>query len=340
MPRFERCRLSLLGSIADARAIDALTAALKDMDAEVREHAARALGRIARGQRQGPGRFPVANLELKALEREIQNVQKVEIDKVHKQMAKVYQDLGHETNWSWSWGSLDPHEMVDAAMRQADKAFKQYEENWRQLEQGKGWWQPDQGSGCGGRTICGARRNRRVEPTVVGSVGEAQVNRPRSTPAAINEQIAALSATDPAARGLAACYLSGMGGRASAAVPALVRLLPDATPIDPIACRGDAFWGMGFNGPAKSSPGMEAARALGFIGEAALEPLLQVVGQNNPAVRRHTAHALAFIRAERSLTALLTLAKDPDALVRVGSGHRAWSAGRSSRFRCAGRAHA
>ena len=149
------------------------------------------------------------------------------------------------------------------------------------------------------------------------AVGEGQVSRPRSTPAAISEQINSLSSTDPAARALAACYLGGMGGRASAAVPSLLRLLSDATPTDPVACRGDAFWGMGFNGPTKSSPGMEAARALGFIGEAALEPLLLAVGQNNPALRRHAAHALTFIRGERSLTALLTLAKDPDTLVRV-----------------------
>jgi HEAT repeat protein len=145
---------------------------------------------------------------------------------------------------------------------------------------------------------------------------EAQISRPRSTPAAINEQIAALSSPDPAARALAACYLGGMGRRASAAVPALMRLLSEATSIDPIACQGDAFWAMSFTGRMKSSPGLEAARALGFIGETALEPLLQVVGQDNPVVRRHVAHALGFIRTESSLTAVLRLAKDPDASVR------------------------
>ena len=146
---------------------------------------------------------------------------------------------------------------------------------------------------------------------------EAQVGRPRSTPAAINEQIAALSSTDPAARALAACYLGGMGRRAGAAVPALARLLPDTTSIDPVACRGDAFWAMGVNGRTKSSPGLEAARALGFIGEASLDPVLQAVGQDNAAVRRHAAHALGFIRNERSLTALVALTKDSDALVRA-----------------------
>jgi HEAT repeat protein len=150
---------------------------------------------------------------------------------------------------------------------------------------------------------------------LAGSV-EAQVNRPRSTPAAINEQIAGLSATDPAARALAACYLGGMGRRAAAAVPSLMRMLADGTSIDPVACRGDAFWAVSFHGRTKSSPGLEAARALGSIGEASLEPVLQTVGQSNPVVRRHVAHALAMIRHERSLTALLTLAKDADALVR------------------------
>ena len=73
---------------------------------------------------------------------------------------------------------------------------------------------------------------------------EAQIGRPRSTPAAINEQIAALSSSDPSARALAACYLGGMGRRATAAVPALMRLLADATSVEPMACRGDAFWAM------------------------------------------------------------------------------------------------
>jgi HEAT repeat protein/beta-lactamase regulating signal transducer with metallopeptidase domain len=130
-----------LGAIADPRAIDALTAALKDMDAEVRERAAVALSRIARGQRRRPGRFPVADRDFKQLEREVEKVHKVELEKVHKEMTRVYQDM--EKASAAFHGSLDPREMVDAAMRQADKAFKQYEESWRQLEQGKGWPQPD-----------------------------------------------------------------------------------------------------------------------------------------------------------------------------------------------------
>jgi vesicle coat complex subunit len=125
-----------LGSIADPQAIDALTAALKDTDPEVREHAARALSRIARGQRRGGGRFPVANFEIKEWQQGVEKIQKVEMEKVHKQVAKAHQEMN-----SWSLGPLDPREMVDEAMRQADKAFKQYEDSWRQLE-ANGWVEP------------------------------------------------------------------------------------------------------------------------------------------------------------------------------------------------------
>jgi HEAT repeat protein len=151
----------------------------------------------------------------------------------------------------------------------------------------------------------------------VSDTSEAQINRPRSTPAAIKEQTAGLSASDPAARALAACHLGGMGRRAATAVPALMRLLADATPVDWIACHSGAFWTSNFNDRTKSSPGLEASRALGLIGEASLDSLLQMTGQSNPVVRRHVAHALGMIRHERSLPPLLTMAKDADAQVRA-----------------------
>jgi hypothetical protein len=56
-------------------------------------------------------------------------------------MEKVYQNL-EMTKMKSSWvGALDPREIVDEAMRQADKAFKQSEDSWRQLE-ANGWVEP------------------------------------------------------------------------------------------------------------------------------------------------------------------------------------------------------
>ena len=63
--------------------------------------------------------------------------------------------------------------------------------------------------------------------------------RPPQTPEGVREQIARLSAPDPIARAFAACFLAEMRRDASPALQALRRLLADATPIDPIACRRD-----------------------------------------------------------------------------------------------------
>jgi hypothetical protein len=131
-----------LGAIADARALDALTAALKDADPRVRERAAIALSRIARGQRRGTGPFPIADSNFKQLEHEIVRVQQVELEKVQKQLSKWQLDFGKGSASAWDSDSLDPREMVDAAMRQADRAFKQYEDNWRHFEQDKGLPEP------------------------------------------------------------------------------------------------------------------------------------------------------------------------------------------------------
>src|SRR5688572_30670437 len=107
--------------------------------------------------------------------------------------------------------------------------------------------------------------------SVVASAKADQV-RPRSTPEAIQAQITALSGSDPVRRAMAACYLGAMGRRAEAAVPALLRLLADGTPITPVDCWSD-----------RSSPGFEAARALASIrSEAAIEPLLEALRSPNP----------------------------------------------------------
>lgn len=134
----------------------------------------------------------------------------------------------------------------------------------------------------------------------------AQTRPPRPTPDAIREQIAALSAADPVARARAACVLASMGDHAEAAVPALLQALTDTTPIEAFACHQTA-----------SSPGLEAARALGAIGStAAVEPLLQALRSANRDVRRNAALALGRIRDPRATDPLIAALRDEDALVR------------------------
>jgi len=64
-----------------------------------------------------------------------------------------------------------------------------------------------------------------LSAVAVAEADAAQLRPWRATPEAIRDQVAALSATDPSARALAACRLRSMGQRAEEAVPALMRLL-------------------------------------------------------------------------------------------------------------------
>jgi len=121
--------------------------------------------------------------------------------------------------------------------------------------------------------------------SAVASVQAEQGRWPRATPEAIRDGTAALSAPDPVARALAACRLGAMGERAEMAMPALMRLLADASPIVPVDCRS-----------TNSSPGLEAARALASIGSAAaIDPLLDALRSPNPELRRNAARALGLI---------------------------------------------
>jgi HEAT repeat protein len=159
-----------------------------------------------------------------------------------------------------------------------------------------------------------------IAPVVCLAAADAQIRPPRPTPDGIREQIAALSAPDPVARAFAACYLAGMGRRAEAAVPALIRVLADATPIDPVACQGNYGGGFTLQTGRKSSPGLEAAGALGAIGSnTAIDPLLQAIRGTNRDVKRNVAHALGLLQDPRSVEALIAASRDADALVRTES---------------------
>jgi HEAT repeat protein len=105
----------------------------------------------------------------------------------------------------------------------------------------------------------------------------------------IGDRIAALASPDPSKRAIAACQLSSMGRGAEEAVPALIRLLADATPITPVNCWSD-----------NTSPGLEAARALGSIkSPAAVDPLLNALRSPNAALRATAARALGLMMRQR-----------------------------------------
>jgi HEAT repeat protein len=157
--------------------------------------------------------------------------------------------------------------------------------------------------------------------------------------------IAALKSADPASRTRAACDLRELGDRAHDAIPQLLELLADGSPVDPSICQ-ERTWRWGRQEDS-TSPGEQAASALVAIGSAAYEPLtralkasvwiargnaawaLGALGNHNAApllagtlrdteanVRRRGAWALGALDASESVPALIDALKDTDAGVR------------------------
>jgi len=174
-------------------------------------------------------------------------------------------------------------------------------------------------------------------PALIALLGIAQIDLGAAT--------AALKSADPAARTRAACDVRELGDQAHAAIPQLLELLGDASPVDPAVCN-ERTWRWGHQQDT-TTPGEQAASALVAIGSAAYEPLIRAlkgpvwVARGNAAwalgalgnhqaspllavalrdteanVRRRGAWALGALDASESVPALIEALKDPDAGVR------------------------
>jgi HEAT repeat protein len=158
--------------------------------------------------------------------------------------------------------------------------------------------------------------------------------------------IVALKSSDPASRTRAACDLRELGDGAHDAIPQLVELLADGSPVDPSICQ-ERTWRWGGHHQDTTTPGEQAASALVSIGSAAYEPLtralkapvwvargnaawaLGALGNHSaapllavtlrdtePNVRRRGAWALGALDASESVPALIEALKDTDEGVR------------------------
>jgi len=135
------------------------------------------------------------------------------------------------------------------------------------------------------------------------------------------EQLYSLDATT---RGLAAFALGRLGDGAEPAVPFLISMLGDDAGLEWEVKEGDPTDPkeeakrriLGFYKDKETSPGREAARALGRICTAASEVLLAVLKDPTPAARRHAAEALAAIRDKKATKPVMLLLQDADKGVR------------------------
>jgi HEAT repeat protein len=139
-------------------------------------------------------------------------------------------------------------------------------------------------------------------------------------PPGVADRIAALSADDPAARAQAACELKADGDLAVQAIPPLLRLLADASPVDRSVCR-QRWWR---NSELLTTPGEQAAAALVAIGSRTFEPLVGALQQPQWTARRNAAWALGALSDGRASKALVAALDDREPDVRAQA---AWALG-------------
>jgi len=160
---------------------------------------------------------------------------------------------------------------------------------------------------------CALPQNSGFDPDTL--PGEAQVRQQlasASLPPELVRQIPRLFRHEPLARAEAAAHIGRMGRRGAAAVPYLIRLLPDTTQV-----QLSNYLGGGYYTSTETTPGEEAARALAQIGPAASNSLLLVLKDSRPVVRRLAAKALGQIGELNAVEFLVDMLRDPNPGVRA-----------------------
>ena len=125
---------------------------------------------------------------------------------------------------------------------------------------------------------------------------------------------AGLKSADPAARTRAACELRELGSSAAGAIPQLITMLDDGSPVDPSVC-GEHTWR--WNGqPTSTTPGEQAASALVSIGTPAFEPLMKAAQAPGWIARENAVWALGALGNSKAVPVISAALKDTEAAVR------------------------
>jgi HEAT repeat protein len=134
---------------------------------------------------------------------------------------------------------------------------------------------------------------------------------------------AGLTSADPATRARAACDLRDLGSNAAFALPQLVALLGDGSPVDGNVC-GERTWGRHSGVGDTTSPGEQAASALVAIGRPAFDPLARALKGPAWIARKNAAWGLGALGNREAAPLLSGSLHDGEAAVRKES---AWALG-------------
>jgi HEAT repeat protein len=133
---------------------------------------------------------------------------------------------------------------------------------------------------------------------------------------------AGLASADPSARTRAACELRELGSGAAPALPRLLAMLDDGSPVDAAVC-AERTWRHGWSQDA-TSPGEQAASALVAIGTPAYEPLTKALAGPAWIARKNAAWALGALGNRSAIPLLSRTLRDAEPAVR---GRGAWALG-------------
>jgi beta-lactamase regulating signal transducer with metallopeptidase domain len=133
----------------------------------------------------------------------------------------------------------------------------------------------------------------------------------------------ALNPNDAQARAQEACEDGRR--RALEAIPKLISMLGDDSPVQPLKCWDSGRWNPALETFKQPSPGEEAAIALASMGTPALEPLTNALNDSNGSVRRNAAWAIGELTNMRggeranAVPRLISLLNDSDEWVRMAA---------------------
>ena len=136
----------------------------------------------------------------------------------------------------------------------------------------------------------------------------------------IKAKIEKLTSTNAVERAEAACRLGEL--KATAAIPALVKLLSDDTEVQQPVCGERNKWAD--DKFSKTTPGEMAAVALSRMGKVAVEPLIAALKSDAWQARENAAFAMGLIRDDRNVEPLIKALRDSAWQVRSKA---AWSLG-------------
>ena len=134
------------------------------------------------------------------------------------------------------------------------------------------------------------------------------------TPRQVKNKILRLYHEDPIERAWAAYQLAKLGRGAAPAVPYLIKMLDDDTPV--LLSR---YLGGGFHSSSDTTPAQEASRTLAKIGGPATAGLIEALDSPNEKVRRLVVKSLGQVGDIKSIEILIKVLSDPSRRVRAAA---------------------